>query len=107
MEGISKVDGKKVQEQDVEHQAAYDETSSLDKGDILQLEHTDPILNAKMHLVNNAIDEASEQAQAYAHAPKGPCTDCTHRLALPDTIGRYTHPSNGLEAILTSPSYLS
>lgn len=64
MEGISKVDGQKVQEQDVEHQAVYDETSSLNKGDILQLEHTDPILNAKMHLVNNAIDEASAQAQA-------------------------------------------
>ena len=27
------------------------------KGDILSLEHTDPVLNAKMHLVNNAIDE--------------------------------------------------
>ncbi|PSN70487.1 membrane transporter [Corynespora cassiicola Philippines] len=30
---------------------------SFGKGDILQLEHTDPVLNAKMHLVNNAIDE--------------------------------------------------
>ena len=30
---------------------------SLDKGDILQLESTDPVLNAKMHLLNNAIDE--------------------------------------------------
>jgi len=30
---------------------------SLGKGDILQLESTDPVLNAKMHLVNNAIDE--------------------------------------------------
>lgn len=30
---------------------------SLDKGDILSQEHTDPVLNAKMHLVNNAIDE--------------------------------------------------
>jgi hypothetical protein len=27
------------------------------KGDILALEHVDPVLNAKMHLVNNAIDE--------------------------------------------------
>ena len=26
---------------------------SLGKGDILQLEHTDPVLNAKMHLINN------------------------------------------------------
>ncbi|KAF1947180.1 membrane transporter [Clathrospora elynae] len=35
-----------------------DTTSSLGyKNDILQLEHMDPVLNAKMHLVNNAIDE--------------------------------------------------
>ncbi|CAD0114079.1 unnamed protein product [Aureobasidium uvarum] len=34
-----------------------DETSSLGKGDILGAEHVDPVLNAKMHLVNNAIDE--------------------------------------------------
>lgn len=30
---------------------------SLRKGDLLQLEHVDPVLDAKMHLVNNAIDE--------------------------------------------------
>ncbi|KAG9693211.1 MFS general substrate transporter, partial [Aureobasidium melanogenum] len=34
-----------------------DETLSLGKGDILGSEHVDSILNAKMHLVNNAIDE--------------------------------------------------
>jgi hypothetical protein len=37
-----------------------DETASLTsfgKGDLLSLEHTDPVINAKMHLVNNAIDE--------------------------------------------------
>jgi hypothetical protein len=33
------------------------ETSSLRKGDVLSLEHTDPVLNAKMHMVNDAIDE--------------------------------------------------
>jgi hypothetical protein len=33
------------------------ETSSLSKGDVLGLEHVDPVLNAKMHLVNDAIDE--------------------------------------------------
>jgi hypothetical protein len=33
------------------------ETRSLQKGDVLGLEHTDPVLNAKMHLVNDAIDE--------------------------------------------------
>jgi hypothetical protein len=27
--------------------------NSDEKNDILQLEHTDPVLNAKMHLVNN------------------------------------------------------
>jgi hypothetical protein len=54
-------DKKVVQEQDhdVEQQDAYGETRSLGKDDILQLEHTDPVLNAKMHLVNNAIDEVS------------------------------------------------
>jgi hypothetical protein len=57
METSKTTDDKKVQQQDVEHARADDETSSLGKGDILQLEHTDPILNAKMHLVNNAIDE--------------------------------------------------
>lgn len=34
-----------------------DETSSSGKGDILGAEHIDLVLNAKMHLVNNAIDE--------------------------------------------------
>ena len=34
-----------------------EDTSSLGKGDILESEHVDPVLNAKMHLVNNAIDE--------------------------------------------------
>ncbi|KAG9589791.1 MFS general substrate transporter, partial [Aureobasidium melanogenum] len=34
-----------------------DEISSLGKGDILGSEHVDSILDAKMHLVNNAIDE--------------------------------------------------
>lgn len=31
--------------------------TSIGKGDLLSLEHVDPVLNAKMHLVNNAIDE--------------------------------------------------
>ena len=30
---------------------------SIGKGDVLGQEHVDPVLNAKMHLVNNAIDE--------------------------------------------------
>lgn len=49
---------KKSAKHDPERQATSDDdVSSLGKGDILQLEHTDPVLNAKMHLVNNAIDE--------------------------------------------------
>ena len=49
-------DKKVLQSQDEENaNIAYDDASSLGKGDILQLEHTDPVLNAKMHLVNNAI----------------------------------------------------
>jgi hypothetical protein len=59
MDDRNKVRDKNVDEheQDVEHQHAHGETSSLGRDDILQLEHTDPVLNAKMHLVNNAIDE--------------------------------------------------
>lgn len=53
MDSAAKDDKKVAREHDVENQA--DDTISLAKGDILQLEHTDPILNAKMHLVNNAM----------------------------------------------------
>jgi len=55
MEDTTKPHEKKVQENDVENATVLDDTSSLGKGDILSLEHTDPVLNAKMHLVNNAI----------------------------------------------------
>lgn len=38
--------------------AYYDDTSSsIGKSDILSREGVDPVLGAKMHLVNNAIDE--------------------------------------------------
>lgn len=40
--------------EDVEQQSSH---VSVEKNDLLQQEHTDPVLNAKMHLVNNAIDE--------------------------------------------------
>lgn len=33
------------------------EIRSLGKGDVLGAEHVDPVLSAKMHLVNDAIDE--------------------------------------------------
>ncbi|KAJ4340217.1 Filamentous Growth Regulator [Ascochyta clinopodiicola] len=54
-------DKKVLQEPDIEHGShgvvGNDDGSSLGKGDILSQEHTDPVLNTKMHLVNNAIDE--------------------------------------------------
>lgn len=44
--------GKEAGElRDIERQVSPPD--SLGKGDILGLEHTDPVLNAKMHLVNN------------------------------------------------------
>jgi hypothetical protein len=46
---------KVVHLQDEENGDAGIDAVSIGKGDILQLEHTDPVLNAKMHLVNNAI----------------------------------------------------
>lgn len=52
---------KAADEKDVRGLPAAEQRDSDDfsvgKGDILGLEHTDPVLNAKMHLVNNAIDE--------------------------------------------------
>ncbi|KAF2755211.1 membrane transporter [Pseudovirgaria hyperparasitica] len=33
------------------------DVNSTHKEDVLSLEHTDPVLHAKMHLINNAIDE--------------------------------------------------
>lgn len=45
---------KKTGPQDADLERAHDDdVYSLGKGDILQQEHTDPVLNAKMHLVNN------------------------------------------------------
>lgn len=43
---------KKTVERDVER-SSEDDAVSFGKGDILQLEHVNPVLNAKMHLVNN------------------------------------------------------
>lgn len=42
---------------DVENQPSDIDVSSVEKVDILQLESTDPVLNQKLFLVNNAIDE--------------------------------------------------
>lgn len=42
---------------------------SLDKGDLLAVEHVDPVLNAKMHLVNNvSFDGFVLVTQTSAHA---------------------------------------
>lgn len=48
---------KKDLETSTQQQVFDDDVSSLQKSDILSREHVDPALNAKMHLVNNAIDE--------------------------------------------------
>lgn len=55
----SALDDKKVQDIDSPHHEPRDVDVEVGVGgdDILQLEHTDPVLNAKMHLINNAIDE--------------------------------------------------
>jgi hypothetical protein len=52
-------DEKKYEDEESRHNQDVEslETTSVGKGDVLSLEHTDPVLNAKMHLVNNAIDE--------------------------------------------------
>ena len=44
------------QARNLERQPSDDDVS-IRKGDLLSLEHVDPALNAKMHLVNDAIDE--------------------------------------------------
>ena len=48
-----------------------DDASSLAKGDILGQESVDPVLNAKMHLVNNAIDEIG--MTSYQCMDNAPC----------------------------------
>lgn len=47
-------DDKKIVDdtQDVERREDDDDIS-IQKGDLLSLEHTDPVLNAKMHLIND------------------------------------------------------
>ena len=68
MDGTTTSHEKKVQENDIENAAVSDDTSSLGKNDILQLEHTDPVLNAKMHLINNAIGKLVLQNRSVKHA---------------------------------------
>lgn len=47
----------KAQERDIEGGVDFGSGVEVGRGDLLQREHTDPVLDAKMHLVNNAIDE--------------------------------------------------
>lgn len=42
-----------------------DDSSSLGKGDILSREHTDPVLNAKMHLINNVSADSKNVRKSY------------------------------------------
>jgi hypothetical protein len=44
---------KKFVEQGADVERGSEDDVSIGAGDILQLEHTDPVLNMKMHLVNN------------------------------------------------------
>lgn len=46
-------DNKEVLDGDRDVEAASSFESSIKRGDVLGQEHTDPVLNAKMHLVNN------------------------------------------------------
>ena len=46
-------DGKKGGPLPDEERASIDSGPSIEKGDILSQEHTDPVLNAKMRLVND------------------------------------------------------
>lgn len=46
-------DSSRYLAEDIEQQ----EQISIGKGDLLSIEHVDPVVNAKMRLVNDAIDE--------------------------------------------------
>jgi len=54
---VPKMDVETKQHHDVESRVEQPDRISVGEGDLLALEHTDPVLNAKMHLINNAIDE--------------------------------------------------
>lgn len=56
MRGTLRKDATEVS-MDYEGGYSSDDTSSIGKSDILSREGVDPVLSAKMHLVNNAIDE--------------------------------------------------
>ena len=64
-----KVDNKKRRGD--EETASLDDTVSLGKGDILSLENTDPVLNAKMHLINN-VSTAQNISSYSCLSPRSP-----------------------------------
>lgn len=62
MEPVPSTEKKAASTGDVER--ADDETFSVVQGDVLSLEHTDPVLNAKMHMIN----DVSEWLAALPHS---------------------------------------
>lgn len=56
-------DKKVLDAREHDEENASGDAASIGKGDILQLEHTDPVLNAKMHMVNNAIGTTTRRAR--------------------------------------------
>jgi hypothetical protein len=57
---------KKVMEEIPDVERADDDAVSVQKGDLLSLEHTDPVLNAKMHLIND-VSASAMRAQSHSH----------------------------------------
>lgn len=68
-------DKKVLQEHDVEHNAhgilTDSDESILGKDDILSREHIDPVLNAKMHLVNNVSISCLNKRKSAKTAERG------------------------------------
>ncbi len=50
--GVAELPSEKVMDKHVDLERDS-ETSSVSKGDLLSLEHVDPVLNAKMSLIND------------------------------------------------------
>jgi hypothetical protein len=74
---------------DVEHGDAPD-FDSIAKGDILGQESVDPVLDAKMHLVNNVSSPRFRPARATIASPPLPQRSSNHSAFLPSIpmVGR-------------------
>ena len=79
-----KMDDKKIRGD--EETASLDDTVSVGKGDILSLENTDPVLNAKMHLINNVSD--ARLCLSYELSPRTLINISFVRLVLIKHLGR-------------------